>query len=234
VSGDVAGASDDHEGSCSVPASGGEDLVYTWTAPADGFYRFDTFGSALDTVVYVYAGTCLGPERACNDDSGGDYQSQVSVALAAGDVVQIVVDAFGAASTGGFDLNVGMVDCPDGALASAVGPGVASGDTSGAGDDAQGSCGDAGGEDRWFTWTAPAAGTYTFDTIPSDFDTVLFVWDGPCSGGPELGCNDDGANVPVAESELTLDLAAGQTVTIVVDGLDDFEAGTFTLNVTGP
>jgi len=32
---------------------------YSWTAPADGTYKFDTFGSNFDTVLAVYAGSSL-------------------------------------------------------------------------------------------------------------------------------------------------------------------------------
>ena len=50
------------------------------------------------------------------------------------------------------------------------------------------SCGGADAPDITFFYVAPRAGTYTIDTIGSNFDTVLSVRD---AGGAEVACNDD-------------------------------------------
>src|SRR5690606_28111946 len=68
-----------------------------------------------------------------------------------------------------------------------------------------------------------------FDTVGSDFDTVLAVLDGTC-GGPELACNDDEPGTFGGHSALTVPLAAGQTITAVVEGWNG-AAGNFTLSV---
>jgi hypothetical protein len=101
VMGDNTGLGDDWEPSC---APGGEDAMYEFTAPAAGNYTFDTIGSAGDTLLAVIQ-DCAGPELACNDDFGGLLTSSVTVPLAAGESVIIVVDGFGG-GTGPFVLNI--------------------------------------------------------------------------------------------------------------------------------
>jgi len=79
------------------------DATFEFTAPADGDYSFDTFGSEIDTVLTVLDG-CGGAELACNDDALG-LQSQVTVDLTAGQTVLVVVDGF-ADSAGQVDVRV--------------------------------------------------------------------------------------------------------------------------------
>lgn len=95
-----------------------------------------------------------------------------------------------------------------------------------------GSCGGSEANDAWFTWTAPRAGTYTFSTEGTELDTILVVLDGNgCEPGAELGCNDD---APMSrQSRLTLELAACQTVTIVVDGYSWLHTGDVRLRIEG-
>jgi hypothetical protein len=118
--------------------------------------------------------------------------------------------------------------CVDSDLGGALGAAVAMGTTLGGGDDFNPSCSDGNDEDVELQWTAPADGTYTFDTIGSPLDTVLSVFT-HCTG-MELACNDD---IDLAmmnyQSEVTLDLVAGQTVVIVIDGWND--TGDYELNI---
>ncbi len=44
------------------------------------------------------------------------------------------------------------------------------------------SCGGVGGTDLEVVWTAPVTGRFQFDTIGSNFDSLLAVLDGVCSG----------------------------------------------------
>jgi hypothetical protein len=76
-----------------------------------------------------------------------------------------------------------------------------------------------------YAWTASESATWTFDTLGSTGDTVLYVLDG--CGGESLGCNDDASEL---QSIVTVDLVKGQTVVIAVGSY----AGTtdsYTLNV---
>lgn len=288
ASGTTAGASDSATPSC-VSSSSAPDVGYLFTAPATARYRFDTEGSALDTVLYVLDGSdCSGTELACNDDVGGGlFSSSVEVDLTSGQQVVVVVDAWYGGS-GGYVLNVelvetncsdgldddsdGHVDCldsdcsEDGAcvelvcdntidddgdgttdcadsdcadtgvccadfdLGSATGAAVATGTTSGSSNYDPCSPG-AGGPEVLYLWTAPADGTYVFDTCDSSFDTTLWINDGTC-GGTNLACNDDGSCG--TRSEITLTLTAGQQVVIGVDGYGSYSDGDYILDITGP
>ncbi len=65
-------------------------------------------------------------------------------------------------------------------------------------------------------WTAPEDGVFVLDTTGSTFDTVLTVREGSCDGRA-LACEDNGIHYGNA-SRLTLELVAGTTVLIAVDG----------------
>ncbi|HHO53620.1 MAG TPA: hypothetical protein ENK18_22800 [Deltaproteobacteria bacterium] len=84
-------------------SSSAPEVVLQWVAPAAGTYRINTQGSSFDTVLYAYH-TCGGPEIACNDDYYG-LQSRITLNLAAGEIVLIVVDGY-STSSGSFSLNI--------------------------------------------------------------------------------------------------------------------------------
>jgi hypothetical protein len=92
-----------------------------------------------------------------------------------------------------------------------------------------GSCGGSGGE-VVFRYRPPETGTYTFDTYQSTFDTVLYVLRGPECDDPLIGCNDDHAGIL---SSLTLELNAGEPVTIIVDSFSG-PGENYQINVHGP
>ena len=94
---------DDSDGSC-VPGGDGEDLMFKWTAPADGAYTIDTLGSTFDTVLYVFNSACT-QELACNDDEM-DLLSEVQLNLSQDDEVFIVVDGYDDQEEGDFTLNI--------------------------------------------------------------------------------------------------------------------------------
>jgi hypothetical protein len=235
ISGSTAGRANALSGaSCGGGGASAPDYAYQWTAPSAGTYTIDTFGSSFDTVLYVRNATCGGPELACNDDASGVLQSQVTVTLAAGQTIIIVVDGY-RTNSGTFSLRITgntrpsatptatptptppMPSCPQVNLGSTL-PVSISGSTAGRANALDGaSCG-AGGTapDYAYQWTAPSAGTYVIDTLGSSFDTVLYVRDASCSGA-ELACNDDVSGMN-HQSRLSVALAAGQTIVIVVDG----------------
>jgi hypothetical protein len=103
VTGSTAGAGDDVPGACG--GGGGQDIAFTFTAPADGTYSMNTQGSSYDTVLQVRDGGCGGPVLACNDDTPPGTYSALAVPLLAGQTVVIVVEGF-AGATGSFVLNV--------------------------------------------------------------------------------------------------------------------------------
>lgn len=62
----------------------------------------------------------------------------------------------------------------------------------------------------WYQYTATADASLQADTLRSDFDTVLTVWDGlPSSGLPPVGCNDDTSGM--LQSQVTFPATAGHT-----------------------
>lgn len=105
--GSTAGALNLLSGACG--GAEGSEVTFTWTAPADGLYTFDTLGSALDTVLYLRLDGCSGDELACNDDAAGGARSRVAVELFAGQRVIIVVD--GASAPGELTLGI-SASCP--------------------------------------------------------------------------------------------------------------------------
>ena len=107
-------------------------------------------------------------------------------------------------------------------------PQVVNGDSTGGGDNHTPSCGAGGGEDATVQFTAPADGTFVFDTVGTAFDTTIALLD--ACGGNELDCNDDVA-MGVLTSEVSLAMTMGQTVIVVVDSFDG-QVGPFTLNIT--
>jgi subtilisin family serine protease len=80
----------------------------------------------------------------------------------------------------------------------------------------------------WYRWTAPATGTVTFDTVGSNFDTVLAVYTGSTIGSlTGVAANDD---MPGSlQSRVQVLATAGTTYRIAVDGFCG-GAGNVTLN----
>lgn len=180
-----------------------------------------TDGAVTDGMVAVDSGTDAGGTDAGPSDAGTDAGPMDAGPTDAG--ADTGVDA---AMDAGMDAG-GM--CPDMDAMTMTGIGILTGNTAGATDDHTMSCGFGSSPDIAISWAAPAAGTYTFDTIGSSFDTVLTVRDGTTCAGAELGCNDD--NYYSLDSTLRLTLTAGQMVVIVIDGYDG-DAGAFTLSIT--
>src|SRR5438067_3448689 len=104
----------------------------------------------------------------------------------------------------------------------------------------------ANAPDAVFAWTPAASGTATFNTCSANtkFDTVLYVRSS-LSGG-DLACNDDtsgcatgdgSANAGRHGSTITMNVTAGQTYYLFVDGYawsTGGSEGAFQLNVTPP
>jgi hypothetical protein len=110
---------------------------------------------------------------------------------------------------------------------SRVGRAIFTGTTVGASHRLAASCGRGAAPERLVRWTAPRAGTFTFDLTGSgrDFDTVLAVLRGEC-GGAEAACNDDASG---PQSAVRVTVAAGERITLLVEG-KDAATGAFQLN----
>ncbi|WP_437319946.1 MXAN_6577-like cysteine-rich protein [Sorangium sp. So ce385] len=211
-----------------VSASSSE-RIYAFTAATAGVYSFDTSRSAYNVVLALLDATGCA-EIACSADSS----AAVTADLATGQTVYIVVDgADGEAGT--FELAITRASapsCPAGSFTGAV-PQTITGSTVGRPNSvrptvADGCPSSAASPDAGYSFTAPVAGDYVFDTYGSAFDTVVHVHDGTCRG-TQLACSDD--TLVDERSEATVTLAVGQTVVVVVDGSRDADEGAFRLTV---
>ena len=111
-------------------------------------------------------------------------------------------------------------------------PSTVAGSSAGATGDGASSCG--GSADVWYFFEAASAGTYTFDTFGSSFDTVLSLHDDcPRADGRdvELACSDDAGGA--LASEITLSLMAGASLWLRVSGAGG-ASGPYKLNVARP
>jgi uncharacterized repeat protein (TIGR01451 family)/uncharacterized delta-60 repeat protein len=90
----------------------------------------------------------------------------------------------------------------------------------------------------WFTWTAPATGAATFDTIGStgsggSLDTRLAIYTGTGLNNLVLVAeNDDALNAATFNSSVTFAAIGGRTYMIAVDGFSDSDQGNVVLNWT--
>lgn len=117
-----------------------------------------------------------------------------------------------------------------GDLGQSTGSPVATGNTCGRSNDFTPTCSYSDGTpDLSYTWTAPYTGVFTFSTLGSSLDTILEVRrDGDLQS---LGCNDDASGT--IQSELTLNLTAGQKVRAIIDGYGYGTCGNHRLNISG-
>ncbi|MBK8941963.1 MAG: hypothetical protein IPM79_31260 [Polyangiaceae bacterium] len=103
ITGNTTGATHTFVPSCTGFGAAPEH-TFTFTPPVSATYRLDTVGSTYDTTLYVLGASCTGLQLACNDDTFG-LQSELFIALTAGQTITIVVDGFGDQS-GSYTLNI--------------------------------------------------------------------------------------------------------------------------------
>jgi len=114
----------------------------------------------------------------------------------------------GGASTGGTG---GTPTCTD----AVVEDDMASGQTAPAGDQFSPSCGNGSSSELVFEWVAPYSDYFMFDSVGSDFDTVVTVFS-DCDG-TELACNNT-APGSIAQGLAVAEVTAGETYWIAVEG----------------
>src|SRR5439155_11927 len=145
----------------------------------------DTVGSSFDTLLAVYRGTSVSALTAVasNDDiASGNLQSRVTFTPVAGTTYRIAVDGYNGAS-GTIVLTLSQIPSNDN-FAFCEFTGGANGSVTGSTRSATketgepNHAGNSGGHSIWYCWTAPDSGSVTFDTIGSNFDTLLAVYTG--------------------------------------------------------
>jgi hypothetical protein len=199
---------------------------YSWSAPHDGTFTFDTLDGGYDTVLYVRAGACDGPELACNDDAEASLGSAIALPLSAGDEVAVAVDGFDL-NSGPFTLWVDRVieECPTDLIAPSV-PVVEQGTLVGRANSGGLSCGGGFGSDATYVWVAPQDGAYRVSLAAEYASWVFGVWAGDCSG-EELGCRSSGTG---GFPYIDLALGGGESLVVQVDGVGH-QLGDFTLSI---
>jgi hypothetical protein len=123
------------------------------------------------------------------------------------------------------------------ALESSSSPSTASGTNSGNPDNNTPSCAIDNAPEVYYTFTAPADGSYTFADVAGNYDSVVAVYQGTtCPPTTELGCGSWSSN-PSNGPTTTVTLTQGQTVLVTVDGEfsefgTQYSEGQYTLEVT--
>ena len=223
VGGTTAGALTEPGEPQHADGAAGASVWYRWTAPATGNYRLDTSSSATPIVVGVYTGASVGALSVVRrTDDTGVRAPTMTFAATGGTTYRIAVDAAGRAA-GPFTLNWSSTTPPNDAFANAQqidgSTGTVEAATVGATKEAGEPvhAGAAGGASVWFKWTAPLSGTVAFDTIGSDYDTLLGVYTGSSVGGLTTITASDNADGKTTSS-VRFEATAGTTYRMAIDG----------------
>jgi hypothetical protein len=215
--------------------TGGRDVFYQFTLPAEEVVYYDTFGSNFDTVVRIFAGSCpaLGSTLVCSDDACATTRSIGAVDLPAGTYC-MVIDQFSSNTTGGsLVMTFKRGGRPGVPLMTATG--TLNGTTGGKTNLSQASCQSNTNQPDvgHFFLSCPNA-TYSVNASTctgTAFDSVIYVRSGHAGSGDQA-CSDDvsGCGSSNLQSRIT-----GATVTgpnlhwIIVDGYGTSGSGSYTL-----
>ena len=181
---------------------GGHSVWYRWIAPVTMRMAINTAGSGFDTLLGVYSFTGGGLNVVAENDDlvqGVIRWSSVTFNASAGVEYRIAVDGFDG-DFGPYVLNMSppandlFENCANLAGAS----GTINGYTIGASIEPNEPSHNStfGLHSVWYCWSPPAAGTYIFDTVGSDFSTALAVYTGANLDGLTVvaGDNHSGPN----------------------------------------
>lgn len=209
--------------------AGGASVWYRWTAPSGNPVAINTMGSTFDTLLAVYTGGSLSALTliAENDNDGASPQSRVAFTPVSGTTYRIAVDGHDGA-VGNLALNwsqsgtgpandhlasaLAISGLEDQTTASTINATKEAGEPNHAGQ--------TGGASIWFTWTAPASEVMFFETLGSNFDTVLAVYTGSSlSSLTAVGSNND-LSADYLQSRVRFNAVAGTTYRLAVDGVN--------------
>jgi hypothetical protein len=243
-----------HTGSCGGAGGSEGHLTFTTTAVSDVFITTHHAGT-IDTVVYVRDCSCMGTERACNDNADGRNTSVLRLSSIPAGTYNIVIDTK-MATSGTVPVDV-YITAPGTASDRCGNPSfiaaattMLAGDTcaftadeTAAVDVACDYTGIGGAQDRVFYFYLPTSRSVTFDgcTAATNYDSSIYVRDVCTSAAPssQLACNDDGCMGTVGcggtyRSSMTATLGPGLFY-VFADGYDSFECacGNYQFNVTG-
>lgn len=215
--------------------SAGSSVWFKFVAPSNGMATATTLGSQFNTILAAYNGEALDGliKIASNDDSNtgsGAKWSKINFPIFKNKIYYLALDGY-RADAGPYLLTVAVVSPPlvendnfDGHLNlgtainfaltnSLYGATAQNGEPSMAGFPATRSV--------WFSWTAPANGEITLDTLGSPCDTVLGLYTGSVNGTNwsqlKLLAANDNAGVSTNISRLTAFVSNGVNYRIKVD-----------------
>ena len=202
---------------------------YKYTPTNNQVVVFETFGSDYDTVLSVWHGKTH-PLKAfeCNDDKDVE-QSQVSASFQAGITYYIKVSGYKGKS-GQLTLNARTVNpLLNDNLAEAIeitGPLYSNTQNTQEAThqikEESASCSQSSAS-VWYQYTPSTSQKVIFDTIGSNYNTVLSVWTGKNHPLTEMACNDDSDNESSLQSQLSVAFTAGTTYYINVAGVTNSE-----------
>jgi subtilisin family serine protease len=200
--------------------SGGHSVWWKWIAPDAQSYTADSSGSGFDTLLAVYTGSSVNALTlvAQNDDANPDGTSRVEFTSSPGVTYYFAVDGKNGAS-GSIALEVAGRPPNDSFTSATTLGGAASGTNVGASKETDEPFhgGNAGGKSVWWTWTAPATGSYEIVTNGSNFDTLLGVYTGNAVNAlTTIASDDDGGDG--LDSRVVISAAGGAVFRIAVDG----------------
>jgi outer membrane protein assembly factor BamB/subtilisin family serine protease len=87
-----------------------------------------------------------------------------------------------------------------------------------------------GGASLWWTWTASTTSIVAFDTAGSNFDTVLAIYTGSSLSTLQPIASNDNASASLSTSRVLINVTAGTTYQIAVDGKNG-ATGTVSLQI---
>ena len=210
-----------------------ESSWWSWTANENGRILIDTNGSDYDTYLSVFTGDSVDnlTTLAQNDDGGNGLQSFMALNVTAGTTYHIAVDGF-ASNEGNIVLNYDSTPPVNDNFEDSISLAGTSGTVTGENILATAEVGEPNQsgaiESSWWNWTATFDGSITIDTNGSDYDTYLSVFTGDSVDNlTTIAQNDDGGDG--LDSLVTLDVTAGTTYHIAVDGYSSRE-GNVVLN----
>jgi outer membrane protein assembly factor BamB/subtilisin family serine protease len=250
----------------SLGSGAGHSLWWQWTAPENATATIDSGGiragarnggTSYPSAIAVYTGgststlslVASSSDYASNTPIGGGPAvpyGEVKFEAAAGTAYQINIQGLGGAS-GQTILSV-VTDPDNDAFAKAealAGPSVSLTDANvNASREANEPTilGNGGGHSLWYSWTAPASGTYQFSGYSYDFVPEMAVYTGTqLSGLQEVAASqgqpvsqaqgEAGVSTDISECLCTVAATAGTTYMIALDGVTEDDTGQFTLTV---
>ncbi|MCB1060297.1 MAG: hypothetical protein KDB65_08695 [Calditrichaeota bacterium] len=220
--------------SCSGP-----DVVYRFTPPADGDYRFSLCNSDYDTGILIFNDNCppnFPTDFVCGNDDYCNVQTEiVSLSLTSSQPILVIIDGWNG-DAGNYELVIDFAEPPppnDDCFGAQFieAPSLVSGSTANATyDDAPFVCGGSviDGPGVWYT-TLGTGNTMTVNTCLLDgYDTQIAVYQGGCTG---LTCVDGNDQFCLNQSQVTWCSQAGEQYFILVHGYQG-QAGDFVLELT--